>query len=109
MKNCAISSAGQSVGLRTQRAKSPLATGPTLSPECRDRCLACGARILWAHTGKGSSRRLNAKPTPSGKYIWEKAVDDGAPVVRLLKSRERFSADSLRYADHADTCRAVRQ
>jgi hypothetical protein len=87
--------------------KGSSASWPTVDPECSDRCLACGARILWARTERGASKRLNARATPFGSLVWEGEIDDGAPVVRLLRAQDRFSVRSFRYTDHAATCRAV--
>ena len=109
MRNARLAQLDRASASGAKGQNGPRLAGPTVAKECRDRCLACGARILWGLTERGAARRLNAQPVPMGKFVWEKAVEDGAPVVRLLKSRDRFSVDSLRYEDHADSCRAVRQ
>ena len=104
MRRSAISSAGQSVGLRTKRHNT--ASAREVRPGTH--CAACGRRVLWAASGH---RRIALEPTPQpmGEFLFAFGdVTDGVQNVQRLGRGETFPVASLFYVGHASKCRGGR-
>lgn len=97
----AISSDGQSVGLRRQ---SRLGTS---APET-ERCTLCNARVLWAFAEGTRRVALSPEPTPLGEFLLLAERRDGKPVVHRLGRHETFPVFSYFFSAHAPKCRGGR-
>lgn len=100
MRGSAISSAGQSVGLRSRRLARASAWQD-------DRCAACGSEVVWAPFARGGSVALHPYPSPSGKYCLP--LSDARRAVHDVRPTESQPSYSLRYAAHFAVCSAVRR
>lgn len=99
----AISSAGQSVGLRK---------GSSLRTSARkvdgNKCPLCGLGVLWALAEGVRRVALVPRPAPMGEFLLLPTPKDGVPVVHRLGKTETFPVASLFYAGHAAKCRGGR-